>query len=96
MKAATKIEILQPGRGKRLPAGVFSETLVCKVHSIFCTRRAIHLCFPSGDCCDMSGAIRLASMLRRKVKIIVTYQGRDVDRIYWRVGKKWNATRVRP
>jgi len=90
----TKVEISLPCMATRIPSGVFSDTLVCNVYRVICTRRAVHLCFPEDNCCDMGGAVRLASMLHGQVKVIVTYAGHEVARIYWRTGKKWRATRA--
>lgn len=88
-----KFPLLIPPSNEKPSAGVFSPLLACNIRRVNCTRRAIHLYFPDGDCCDMSGAINLANILHPKVKAIVTYSGRSPDRIYHKIGNAWESLR---
>jgi hypothetical protein len=57
---------------------------------------ALHL--PVGNCCDMTGAIRVATAMMPEVRLIDCYEGPDLDISYVRTkhngGLKWRAVKV--
>lgn len=89
-----KIPILLPDEREPAAPGVYSAILCCNVVRVTCTRRAIHFYFPDGDCCDMSGAIRLARLLDPKVRRILTYSGKRCDTAYLWKNKDWRSIRI--
>jgi hypothetical protein len=63
-------------------AGTFSSTLVCHIDSIKVTEQVIHLYFRVDDCCDMTGAIKVATAICPDIKLIYTYSGPALDTCY--------------
>lgn len=46
---------------------------------------------PKGDCCDMSGAIKIATGIHPKCKRVVTISGDAVDRVYQIKAGEWKS-----
>jgi hypothetical protein len=44
-----------------------------------------------GDCCEMTGAIKVAEMLRPEVKKILTFSGTKADTVYLKTGRRWGV-----
>jgi hypothetical protein len=62
--------------------GAFSRILVCDIDSIKVTEQVIHLYFPPHNCCDMDGAIKVATTICPDIKLVYTYRGPALDTCY--------------
>jgi len=72
-------------------SGVFNNDLSCNLRGIAVHRDAVILFLPKGDCCDMSGAIRLAATIHPKCKRVVSISGDAVDRVYQLKAGNWKS-----
>jgi hypothetical protein len=54
----------------------------------------LRLDLPPSNCCDMSGAIRLGTMLMAHVNVIFTYSGALLDVVYVKTTTGWEARRA--
>jgi hypothetical protein len=75
--------------------GKWDDKLQCRVQHVaydFCTRTG-RLYFPVGNCCDMTGAIRLFTAIDPDVHLIETFAGGEPDTFYrCNVGdREWTA-----
>lgn len=82
---------LRPPTEPNKRAGIYCATLVCNLVGITLARDAAHFYFPEGDCCDMSGAIKIAETLSAGIKCIVTYSGAVPDTIYQKQRGEWRS-----
>ena len=65
--------------------GVFSRTLMCRVIGMVpFMEGAIRMDFPKNNCCDMGGAIKIATTILPEVKHIYTFAGKEPDTEYHR------------
>lgn len=69
-----------------------STALQCHLLSIKCGKKSVDFYLPTGENCDMSGAINLAKAINPEVNSIQTYQGENVDTSYNLNGEEWNTT----
>jgi hypothetical protein len=72
----------KPRHSKR--GGKWDDRLVCRVQPlVYDARTRIgRLDFPAGDCCDMSGAIKLFTAIDPDVLAIETFSGGEPDTVY--------------
>lgn len=76
--------------------GAFSRILVCNVDSIKITEQVIHLYFPANNCCDMGGAIKVATAIIPDIKLVYTYSGPALDTCYSKCRDgQWQSARAR-
>ena len=65
--------------------------LQCNLVKMTITEDQANLHFPEGECCDMQGAINLATSARPSVTLIQTWSGDEKDTNYLRTGDHWNS-----
>jgi len=72
----------------------FSDELVCEVNRVeydFNTKIGA-LWMQDGQCCDMSGCLKLFKRIDPEVKRIQTYSGEALDTVYTReLSDKWES-----
>lgn len=69
----------------------YNILLQCNVLSLnynFENKKAI-IFFPDGDCCDMSGVIKIFTTIDKCVEFIETFSGKTKDTGYKKIRGKW-------
>jgi hypothetical protein len=90
------IDPIFPDPLKPSGSGAFSRILVCNIVSIKVTEQVIHLYFPMHNCCDMGGAIKVATTIIPDIKLIYTYSGPALDTCYSKCRDgQWQSARAR-
>jgi hypothetical protein len=70
----------------------WNDTLKCALDNVDIEdENTVTFYLPEGQCVDMTGAIKIATMLSSRVKTINTYSGKEADTRYVRKGKEWQA-----
>jgi hypothetical protein len=70
----------------------WNETLKCALDNVDIEdENTVTFYLPEGQCVDMTGAIKIATMLSSGVKTINTHSGKEADTRYVRKGKEWQA-----
>jgi hypothetical protein len=85
--------ISQSLRARQTKLPLLSDLLVCECEKLVfpVDSMIVEMHFPDGDCCDMTGAIKVAEMLRPGVKEIRTYSGAKADAVYVKTGRRWGV-----
>jgi hypothetical protein len=83
----------QRARRRTIRDGIWHPGLMCHLlHLEYDCRRGIgKLYFPSGNCCDCAGAIKLFENIDPDVQRIETWSGNDPDTVYDRSAGKWDV-----
>jgi hypothetical protein len=72
--------------------GVWNDLLVCRLQattSIYAN--TVELYLPKGDCCDMTGAIKLSEALNPACEAITVFSGDRLDSFYQIQNRKWRS-----
>jgi hypothetical protein len=92
MKNHSEEPVMAKARWQSEADGQWNSGLQCSVRQVlydFRTRTG-RLDFPTGDCCDMSGAIALFKAVDPSVRVIETFAGGEPDTVY-RLDGEWSA-----
>jgi hypothetical protein len=72
----------------------WNDTLKCALDNVDIEdENTVTFYLPEGQCVDMTGAIKIATMLSSRVKTINTYSGKEADTGYMRRRTSWQAFR---
>lgn len=74
--------------------GVMNNRMSCCLRGITCSRHDVVFYFPEGDCCDMNGAVEVATAVHPKCKRIITISGDKLDTVYGLEKGGWRTTRI--
>lgn len=86
----------QSSPGVRLQSSTWSDELKCHWNSWrILSPQSIELQLESGNCCDMRGAISLATRLMPDVHSIYVFSGENLDVVYHCHGGLWFALDTR-
>jgi hypothetical protein len=70
----------------------FDKRLACSINRLqydFAKHKGELFMMP-GNCCDGQACIKLFEAIDSEVKEIQTFEGANVDTLYWRRGEEWN------
>ncbi len=63
----------------------------CNLTKMIVTNELVHLHFPANECCDMEGAVKLATYARPSITDIQTWSGEKRDTVYLKTAGEWKG-----